>query len=82
MQKNSIFTFIQFGFKEEVSCTEVSFTIADTSARSEFFGGGWQAVSLGGGMTVMEKREILAGWVTKVCLKCTKKAGVGREGHI
>ena len=35
--------------------------------------GGWQAVSLGGGVTVMEKREILVGWVTKVCLKCTKK---------
>ena len=53
-------------------------------ARSEFFfvGGGWQAVSLGGGVTVMEKREILAGWVTKVCLKSTNKAGVGREGDI
>ena len=37
--------------------------------------GGWQAVSLGGGVTVMEKWEILAGWVTKVCLKCTKKVG-------
>ena len=50
----------------------------DTSpgARSEFFfGGGWQTVSLGGGVTVMEKREILVGWVTKVCLKCTKKLG-------
>ena len=49
------------------------------SARSEFSffcgGGGWQAVSLGGGVTVMEKREILVGWVTKVCLKCTKKLG-------
>ena len=44
-------------------------------ARSEFFWGGWQAVPLGGGMTVMEKREILLGWVTKVCLKCTKKLG-------
>ena len=44
--------------------------------------GGWQAMSLGGGVTVMEKREILAGWVTKVCLKCTKKAGVGMEGDI
>ena len=39
-------------------------------------------MSLGGGVTVMEKREILAGWVTKVCLKCKKKAGVGREGDI
>ena len=38
------------------------------SARSEFFWGGGG----GGGMTVMEKQEILAGWVTKVCLKCTK----------
>ena len=37
--------------------------------------GGWQAVSLGCGVTVMEKREILVGWVTKVCLKCTKKLG-------
>ena len=42
-------------------------------ARSEFWGG--QAVSLGGGVTVMEKWEILAGWVTKVCLKCTEKLG-------
>ena len=40
-----------------------------------FGGGGWQAVSLGGGVTVMEKREIFVGWVTKVCLKCTKKLG-------
>ena len=40
-----------------------------------FFLGGWQAVSLGGGVTVMEKQEILAGWVTKVCLKCTEKLG-------
>ena len=47
MQRNSIFTFIQFGFKEEVSCTEVSFTIADTSARSEFFGGGGKPCPLG-----------------------------------
>ena len=39
-------------------------------------------MSLGGGVTVMEKREILVGWVTKICLKCTKKAGVGREGDI
>ena len=38
-------------------------------------------MSLGGGVTVMEKREILVGWVTKVCLKCTKKL-VGREGDI
>ena len=29
-------------------------------------------MSLGGGVTVMEKQEILVGWVTKVCLKCTK----------
>ena len=36
---------------------------------------GWQAVSLGGGVTVIEKWEILVGWVTKVCLKCTKKLG-------
>ena len=40
--------------------------------------GGWQAMSLGGGVTVMEKWEILVGWVTKVCLKCTKSWG--REG--
>ena len=38
-------------------------------------GGWWQAVSLGGGVTVMEKWEILVGWVTKVRLKCTKKLG-------
>ena len=43
---------------------------------------GWQAVSLGGGMTVMEKWEIVVGWVTKVCLKCAERAGVGREGDI
>ena len=32
-------------------------------ARSELFflGGGWQAVSLGGGVTVLEKREIWQG---------------------
>ena len=40
-----------------------------------FGGGGWQAVSLGGGVTVMEKREILGEWLTKQCLKCTKKLG-------
>ena len=41
-----------------------------------FFGGGaWQAVSHRGGVTVMEKGKILVGWVTKVCLKCTKKLG-------
>ena len=52
-------------------------------ARSEFFfWGGWQAVSFGGGVTVMEKQEILVGWVTKVCLKMYKKVGVGREGDI
>ena len=39
-------------------------------------------MSLGGGVTVMEKREILVGWVTKVCLKCTERSGVGREGDI
>ena len=39
-------------------------------------------MSLRGGVTVVEKREILVGWVTNVCLKCTKKAGVGREGDI
>ena len=32
-------------------------------------------MSLGGGVTVMEKREILVGWVTKVCLKFKKKLG-------
>ena len=40
-----------------------------------FFGGGWQAVSLGGGVTVMEKREILVRWVTKICLKSAEKLG-------
>ena len=44
-------------------------------ARSEFLGEGWQAVFLVGGVTVMEKREIMVGWVTKVCLKCAKKLG-------
>ena len=38
-------------------------------------------MSLGGGLTIMEKREILVGWMTKVCLK-VQKAGVGREGDI
>ena len=33
----------------------------ETCARSEFGGGGWQAVSLGGGMTVMEKRKFWQG---------------------
>ena len=53
--------------------------LSPTSAHSEFRGGGkpW-----GGVMTVMEEWEILVGWVTKVCLKRTKKAGVGREGDI
>ena len=46
------------------------------------WGGGWQAVSLEDGVTVMEKREILVGWVTKECLKCTKKLEVGRVGDI
>ena len=40
--------------------------------------GGWQAVSLGGGVTVMKKRDILLGWVTKVCLNVQKSWG--REG--
>ena len=34
-------------------------------------------MSLGGGVTVMEKREIFAGRVTKVCLKCAEKLGWG-----
>ena len=38
-------------------------------------------MSLGGGVTVMEKREILAGWVTSM-FKMYRKAGVGREGDI
>ena len=37
-------------------------------------------MSLGGGVTIMEKCKILVGWVTKVCLKCTKKSK-GREGR-
>ena len=57
--------------------------------------GEWQAVSLGGGVTVMEKWEILVGWRDsygkmgnfggvgdKSMLKMYKKAGVGREGDI
>ena len=46
-------------------------------ARSEFFfRGGVANLVPWGGVTVMEKREIfLVGWVTKVCLKCTKKLG-------
>ena len=50
------------------------FTICSLVHVQNFFGG-WQAVSLGGGMTVMEKREILVGWVTKVCLECAKSWG-------
>ena len=50
--------------------------------------GGWQAVSLGGGVTVMEKREILVktGNFGRVgdesMFKMYKKAGVGRKGDI
>ena len=32
-------------------------------------------MSLGGGVTVLEKTGNLAAWVTKVCLKCTEKLG-------
>ena len=43
--------------------------------------GGWQAVSLGGGVTVMEKRKF--GRVgDKNMFKMYKKARVGREGDI
>ena len=49
-------------------------------ARSEFWGVAsrvpWGWLDSDG------KWEILAGWVTKVCLKLYKKAGVGREGDI
>ena len=68
LQKKSI----QFSKKMK---NYLSITCSFTGAHSEFFFGGvgWQAVSLRGGVTVMEKREILAGWVTKVCLKLYKK---------
>ena len=49
--------------------------MAQVHVQNFFFGGGWQAVSLGGGLTVMEKREILVRWVTKVCLQCKKSWG-------
>ena len=39
-------------------------------------------MSFGSGVTVMEKREILAGWVTKVCLKCTENWGRGPGCHL
>ena len=62
--------------KSEEACEETSESISHKCTfRIFFFLGGWQAVSFGGGVTVMEKREILVGWVTKVCLKCTKRLG-------
>ena len=39
-------------------------------------------MSLRGGVTVMEKREILVGWVTKSMFKMYKQGGVWREGDI
>ena len=39
-------------------------------------------MSLGGGVTVMEKRESLAGVGDKSMFKMYKKAGVWREGDI
>ena len=52
------------GLADSLPACSVLILIA--GARLEFWGGG---------VTVMEKREILLGWVTKVCLKCTKKLG-------
>ena len=46
-----------------------------------FWGGGWQAVSLGGGVTVIEKRKFCRVG-DKNMFKMYKKAGVGREGDI
>ena len=66
----------------------VAFILASTYALvyvQNFFGaggGGGKPWPFGAGVTVMEKWEILVGWVTKVCLKCTERAGVGREDDI
>ena len=50
-----------------------------TGARSEFFflggGGGVASRVPWGWRDSYGKTEILAGWVTKICLKCTKKLG-------
>ena len=47
------------------------------SAHSEFFFGGGGVASRvpWGWRDNYGKAEILAGWVTKICLKCTKKLG-------
>ena len=62
-------------FLDRLYCVIVSVLV---HVQNFFFLGGWQAVSLGGGVAVMEKRDILVGWATKVCLKCTKSWS--REG--
>ena len=46
------------------------------------FGGGVASRVPWGWRDSYGKTEILAGWVTKICLKCKKKAGVEREGDI
>ena len=58
------------------------FRYFNTGARSEFFFGGVASGVPWGWRDSYGKTEILAGWVTKICLKCTKKAGVGREDNI
>ena len=45
-----------------------------SGARSEFWGGVASRVPWGWSDSY-GKTEILAGWVTKICLKCTKKLG-------
>ena len=47
-----------------------------------FFLGGVASLVPWGWRDSYGKTEILAGWVTKICLKMYKKAGVGREGDI
>ena len=46
-----------------------------------FLGGG-VASRVPCGVTVMEERKILVGWVTKSMFKMYIKAGVGRDGDI
>ena len=62
----------------KADCTDFNFSVlGGPSACSEFsFGGGGVASRVPWGWRdSYGKTEILAGWVTKICLKCTKKLG-------
>ena len=78
---------VNYGDLENIKTDHVNTVVFNLHEIKQFFGTPGRANRctfriLGGGVTVMEKREILVGWVTKVCLKCTERAGVGREGDI